>query len=383
VVAKASPRNLIDFALARRKRGLGRAGKSGTGGDMPLDLGGYAEPLPPAHDDGLQAHATLGESLRAARHDRGLTLDELAETTRVRRSYLEAIEEGRLEVLPSRPFTIGYIRAYAGALGLDPEAAVDRFKTEEPVLDEPLRAPVGVPDEKDPRLAAFTAAAMVIVAAIITWNVAQRAMTASAPPPPKAPEELAWKTLAQAKAGPFVLGEPLPAPVESTIPPPYETPGIAAAGPDGKQNNAPPSNLKEVREEPLIDVTTLPAVFTPDGKVYAPASPALASPVTIQAIRNGALIVRGGDGSVYFARQLAKGEAYRVPNVTGLTLDVSDREAFQVFAYGRSTGILPGNQTLASKLITAPPAPVAAAPAAAASTPALSAAPPPAPKLTQ
>lgn len=352
---------------------------------MPLDLGGYSEPLPAAPADGagdrdpLHVGATLGEALKAARHDRGLTLVELSETTRVRRAYLEALEEGRLEELPSRPFTIGYIRAYAGALGLDPEGAVERFKAEEPVLDEPLRAPVGVPDDKDPRMAAAIAAAMVIVAAIILWNVAQRAMTASAPPPPKAPEELAWKALTQAKAEPVVLGEPLPAPVESTIPPPYETPGLAAAGPDGKQNNAPPASLKEVREEPLIDVTTLPATFTPEGKVYAPANPALASPVVIQAIKNGALIVRGADGSVYFARQLAKGEAYRVPNVAGLTIDVSDREAFQVFANNRSTGILPGNQTLASKLITAPPTPVAAA-APKPAAPAQPAAPAPAPK---
>jgi len=64
-------------------------------------------------------YETLGEELKAARQERGLTLDELAETTRVRRAYLEALEEMRLEALPSRPFTIGYFARIAPEKGLD------------------------------------------------------------------------------------------------------------------------------------------------------------------------------------------------------------------------------------------------------------------------
>ena len=344
-------------------------GRRRRAGAAPLDFGGFAdfEAEAAAAETGPR-YETLGDELRAARQDKGLTLEELAETTRVRRAYLQALEEMRLEALPSRPFTIGYVRASAAALGLDADAAVERFKAEEPVLEEPLRAPVGVPDDRDPRIAAFIAGAIVIIAAIMTWNIAQRAMTAAAPPPPKASDDIALQVLAKAKAGPVELGKPLPAPVESTTPAPYETPGLAAAGADGKGNLAPPTNIRDMSAEPLIDVTTLPPLFVPAGTIYG--APINQSVVTIQAIKGGALIIRGGDGSVYFARQLAKGEAYRIPQVAGLTVDVSDREAFQVFAYGRSLGILPGQQTLASKLVVAPPAPVARAPAPAAAAPA-------------
>jgi len=328
--------------------------------------------MPPG--DPLQAHASIGEALRALRQERGLTLDELAEKTRVRRAYLEALEEMRLDSLPSRPFTIGYIRAYALALGLDPEAAVERFKSDEPVLDEPLRAPIGVPDERDPRVAAFIAGAIVIVLAIVLWNVAQRAMNASAPPPPKASDEMAWKLLAAEKPGPVALGEPLPAPVESTTPPLYETPGLADAGPDGKGNLAPPANINALPEDLPIDLATLPPTFTAKGKVYDSGNP---GPVTLQALKGAALIIRGADGSVYFARQLAPGEAYRVPNAGGLTIDVSVPYDFQVFVGGQSKGLLPARQVLASKLAAAPAAaPVVTAPRTAASPPA--AAPPPA-----
>ncbi|MGA0607537.1 helix-turn-helix domain-containing protein [Phenylobacterium sp. VNQ135] len=341
---------------------------------MPLDTAGFpefAEAGPSGGGDPLHAHASIGAALRALRQDRGLTLDELAEKTRVRRSYLDALEDMRLDALPSRPFTIGYIRAYALALGLDPEAAVERFKTDEPVLDEPLRAPIGVPDERDPRIAAFIAGAIIIIAAIVLWNVAQRAMNASAPPPPKASEDVARKLLAQEKTGPVVLGDPLPAPVESTTPPPYETPGLAEAGADGKGNLAPPSNINELPTELPVDLAALPPTFRPKGKVYDSGNPALGSSVTIQALKGASLILRGGDGSVYFARQLAPGEAYKVPNIAGLTIDVSVPYDFQVFVNGQSKGVLPARQVLASKLAAAAPsAPVVVAPRPIAPTPA-------------
>lgn len=327
--------------------------------------------------DPLFAHDSIGAALKAIRHDKGLSLQDLAETTRVRRAYLEAIEEMRLDALPSRPFTIGYIRAYADALGLDPDAAVERFKTDEPVLDEPLRAPVGVLDEKDPRVAAFTIGAMVIIAAIVLWNIAQRAMMAAAPPPPLASQTQAEDLLAKLKGGTMVLGEPLPAPVESTTPTPYETPGLRTAlglKIDPVTGEAPPAaSPTRIGEPPPVDLAALKPVFTPAGKIYGGENPRLASAVTVQAIKAGALIVRGPDGSVYFARQLAKGEAYRVPSLSGLTLDVSAPQDFQVFVSGQSRGVLPSTQVLASKLATAGPttavaAPRPAAPAAPAAT---------------
>ncbi len=359
---------------AETARGRLRAALNLGGPDAPPP----AEPLdqaPPAPVDPLHAHETLGEALRAIRQDKGLTLPEVAERTRVRRSYLEAIEAMQLDALPSRPFTIGYIRAYATALGVDPDLATERFKSDEPVLEEALRAPVGMIDEKDPRVAAFLIGALIIIAAIVLWNVAQRAMMAAAPPPPLAPPAQTAKALTQMKSGTVELGYPLPAPVESTTPPPYETPGLAAAmglkaDPNAPSAAPPPTRLGE---PPPVDLASLPTVFTPKGRIYDSANPSV---VTVQAIKAGALIVRGPDGSIYFARQLAKGEAYRVPQLAGLTLDVSSPQDFQVFVAGQSKGVLPAQQVLASKLGT-PATPPPRAPAAAQPPPPVVIQPPP------
>jgi cytoskeleton protein RodZ len=288
----------------------------------------------------LQAGADIGQALKAVREFRKLSLEAVADTTRVRRAYLQAIEEMQLDKLPSRPFTIGYVRAYAEALGVDAEAAVERFKAEEPVLDEPLRAPVGVNNDRDPRLMAIVLGGIVIIAAIVLWNVAQRAMSESAPPSPTAPEKAAAKALDAQKAGPVALGAPLPAPVESTTPAPYETPGLAEAGEDGVNHSAPGAIGAKLEGAVPVDVATLPAAFAANGKVYgAPAGQP--SSVTLQALKSASLIVRGADGSVYFARQLAPGEAYRAPQLAGLSVETSEPDSVQVFVAGHSKGVLP------------------------------------------
>ena len=326
---------------------------------MPLDTGRITELQMDGEDrrealsvesyaPDLHSGSDIGQALKAIREFRGLSVEQVAEITRVRRAYLAAIEDMRLELLPSRPFTIGYIRAYADALGLDGEAAVERFKAEEPVLDEPLREPVGVTRERDPRLTAIVVAVVLLAAAIGLWNVAQRAMADSAPPPATAPATAAAKALASAEGGPVSLGAPLPAPMESTTPAPYETPGLAEAGEDGMGNHAPPAIVGATPEE-APDLSTLPLTFKAQGPVYG-AGVGQPSVITLQALKSAALIVRGGDGSVYFARQLDKGEAYRIPQTTGLVVDVSEPHAFHVFAAGQSRGLLPGAQTAASKL---------------------------------
>ena len=233
---------------------------------MPLDTGGVtsldlrnsgdretnrASGLTPS----LEVGPDIGAALKAARELRGLNLQELADSTRIRRSYLAAIEEMRLEELPSRPFTIGYIRAYAAALGLDGDAAVERFRRDEPVTDTALRAPIGVVESKDPRLTLVIGGGMLVIAAIVLWNVAQRAMTAEAPPPHTAPAAAIAKAKLGAPAGPVALGAPLPAPVESTTPTPYETPGLAEATAAGGSSDAVVAAKKAAALTPQADPT--------------------------------------------------------------------------------------------------------------------------------
>jgi cytoskeleton protein RodZ len=327
---------------------------------MPLDIGGVANPtlgtggafdaLGGAETVDVRHGSHIGAALQAAREARGLSLEDVAAITRVKASYLTALEELRLDALPSRPFIIGYIRAYAAALGMDGDAAVERFRFDDPVPDQPLRNPLGLPDDRDPRMTIVIAGLALVIAAIVLWNVAQRIMSEQAPPPPTAPAAAAAKAPLAVAKGPVTLGAPLPAPLESTTPEIYETPGLAAAAAAGGSADAAEAVAKaqaEQKPEPEVPVD-LPPVFKPAGPVHGAAPEG--SVVIVQARKAGSLIVRGADEAVYFARQLSAGEAYRVPAIGGLTLEVSDPKAFQVFVAGQSKGLMPAAQIAAGKL---------------------------------
>lgn len=294
------------------------------------------------------AGPNIGAAFRLAREFRGYTLQDLAEATRIRRSYLAALEAMELNKLPSRPFSTGYVRAAAQALGLDPNDAIARFNREAPDAAEPLRAPVGVSHERDPRLSLAAGAAGLVVCAVLVWNLAQHATAKDRQPAPAVPEIAANAPAAAGPKGAVVLSQPLPPPMESQGPAPYVTPGLAqaAAAAEAAANGLPPPEAVEAAVPPP---TAPPLPPNPRAAVFGASSNQ--SAVTLQARKPVSLIVRGADGSVYFARQLAAGEAYRAPMLGGLTLDVSDPAAFDVYANGAFKGQLEAPQTLLAKLV--------------------------------
>lgn len=66
-----------------------------------------------------QKLAELGNQLRLKRQEQGLSLEEVAAKTLIRRQLLQAIETGELNELPEPIYIRGFIRQYADVLGLD------------------------------------------------------------------------------------------------------------------------------------------------------------------------------------------------------------------------------------------------------------------------
>ena len=96
--------------------------------------------------------ARLGAELRARRQSLGWELPELASSLRIKQPYLEAIEAGRIGDLPGTTYALGFVRAYASALGLAGEQVASRFRAESaeanvrPALSFPAPVPQrGVP----------------------------------------------------------------------------------------------------------------------------------------------------------------------------------------------------------------------------------------------
>ena len=291
----------------------------------------------------LDPSLEVGPALKAAREAQGLTLDEIAEATRVKPRLLQAVEASDLAQLPSRPFAIGYIRAYAKTLGLDADAAAARYRAENPSPDDDFRSPVGVAHEpRGPGRVLLAVVIGVTVAAVVAWNVT-RHVSANAPrksaaahvaPPPQAPTQ----------TGPFTAGAPLPAPPEATIPAPYVTPGLEAANAAGGSADAAEAARKAAAAQAkAAGVADAPATpFVAEGTIYGPSKGA--SDLIIQAKGPLSLEIRGAGGAVYFARELAAGEAYRVPNLPGLTAEASNPASAELFQGGLSKGPFPQAQ---------------------------------------
>lgn len=328
--------------------GSGSMSRGAPSVNEPLDHEAESETYAaPARDDfqtaSLSEAATLGEGLKAAREASKRSLEQLAETTRVRAEYLKALEENAWGLLPSRPFTLGYVRAYARALGIDEEAAADRFKAEAPDLSDKLHAPVGSELEDVKRRSPWMlAVAGVAVVAVVAWNVTQRIMTAERPTSSSLETPSTWKEGQPLSV--IQVSAPLPAPADQTVPAPYITPGLdpeAQAAALAAQPTALPPG-------PTINVG---AAFNPKGAVYG--APPNASGVTIQARKPANIVVRNADGSVvYFARQLAAGEAWRAPQGANMVVDVSEPMAFAVYLNGEYHGSLDGNLVQVSRLNT-------------------------------
>jgi len=71
---------------------------------------------------------SLGAYLRELRLAKGLSLDEVARTSRVSQRYLEALETDALDRLPAPVFTRGFVRAYCQALREPPDEALARYR---------------------------------------------------------------------------------------------------------------------------------------------------------------------------------------------------------------------------------------------------------------
>ena len=72
-------------------------------------------------------HEDFGRYLAQQRQLRGLRLEDVSRETKISESLLRALETGQAERMPERIFVLNYVRAYAVAIGLEPEEAVLRY----------------------------------------------------------------------------------------------------------------------------------------------------------------------------------------------------------------------------------------------------------------
>lgn len=79
---------------------------------------------------------SIGQKLKTAREEQRLTLDKASEATRIRMTYLQALESDNLAVLPSPVQARGFLRNYAEYLGLNFDQMLAELRAQEKPADE-------------------------------------------------------------------------------------------------------------------------------------------------------------------------------------------------------------------------------------------------------
>jgi transcriptional regulator with XRE-family HTH domain len=100
---------------------------------------------------------SFGEYLKEERESRSISLEEVSAATRIRKVFLEAIENGDMHKLPAEIFVKGFLRAYSKYLGMDNTEVILRYQT---YLDSLKK----VEEEAPPRQISLSPKAMLVIA---------------------------------------------------------------------------------------------------------------------------------------------------------------------------------------------------------------------------
>jgi len=63
----------------------------------------------------------IGNFLRERREAKGISLDEVEKDLKIRKKYLQTLEEGNIDIIPGKTYLVGYLRNYSKYLGIDEE----------------------------------------------------------------------------------------------------------------------------------------------------------------------------------------------------------------------------------------------------------------------
>jgi cytoskeleton protein RodZ len=95
--------------------------------------------------------ADVSQALRAARERSGLSLEEVSDRTKIKLTFLQAIERGEFERLPGEFFARAFLRTYARELRLSPDAVLRRYDAGRPAVEQPEeeeRSPARMADDR-------------------------------------------------------------------------------------------------------------------------------------------------------------------------------------------------------------------------------------------
>jgi cytoskeletal protein RodZ len=173
----------------------------------------------------------FGGKLRLARERRGISLRQIAASTKISVAALEALERNDVSKLPGGIFSRAFVRSYAVEVGLDPDDTVreflERFQGEPP---PPAAVKVAVREEESSfesrqRIASavlqLVLISVIVVAVILYFTLRARSRNS---PDDREPGAAASAPAAAPATVPAAVTAPVEAPGQPATPPPDARP---------------------------------------------------------------------------------------------------------------------------------------------------------------
>lgn len=314
----------------------------------------------------------VGMLLRACREKAGYDLDELSRQLRIRRPFLEALEDGRVQDLPGLTYASGFVRTYADYFGLDAAEILRRFRAEcgGDVGPQALRFPAPVREGSAPKAGMILLGLMIAGVAYGVWyfnSVQDNAIvelvypvperlrhlvpeqppndpqpaTSGRPAPPAQPDGAAARKSEPAspsETAPVVVSVPLPprasgteAAGEGAIPP-----RAPEAAPAPSPTPPPPAHaIDSSNPTNPIPEAAHPSTLASADTTQVP--PAGGSGIVLRAKSETWLQIRDTqDKSVLVSRTLKAGEEFRVPDRPSLVMTTGNAGGLEITVDGET-----------------------------------------------
>lgn len=165
-------------------------------------------------DDLPIATDSVGQRLRAAREAKGLSVEEVASTTRIPTRHLLSLEQSEWSNLPASTYSVGFAKNYATAVGLDKVEIAEQLRAEmgnvlpahytTTTTSEPFEPVEG--NRSMPKGIVFGAiAALALIALALTWLSNRELNGNDAAPVAQTEDPLAPQAAPAAAQGPVVI----------------------------------------------------------------------------------------------------------------------------------------------------------------------------------
>jgi cytoskeletal protein RodZ len=243
----------------------------------------------------------LGATLRAAREDRGMSVPDVSRSINLRETVVRAIEADDFTLCGGDVYARGHLRAYARLVGLDAASLVRSYDDRTGAPPEGARMALlgddDVPLERGrPNWALLAGAALVVVVALLGWQLVGELRGPARPTEPVA----------------GTTTSPVTAPTDATSTP----------GPSGTPSStAPPAGT------PTSVPTTPPTAAVP-GQVA----------VTLKITGDSWVEVRDAKGRTVYSGLLARGDAKRFSDDAPLRLTLGNAGGVELTVNGTSLG---------------------------------------------